>query len=78
MLHIVLKCATAAVKVAGVVSTALTPVYLWFFLFKLEWGLPGAAIACALVIVTEAVKIGTGTEYCGNFISYCVPPHHLC
>ena len=76
MLFIVLKCAAAAVKVAGIISTALTPVYLWLFLFKLEWGLPGAAIACALVIV--AVGIGSEIASCCIFIFICVLPNHLC
>ena len=40
-------CQPGCVQVAGIVSTLLTPLYLWFFMYHLQWGTVGAACSCA-------------------------------
>lgn len=45
-----LMCRSLDSKAAGLLSTALTPLYLWIFLHKLKWGLLGAALSCAISI----------------------------
>ena len=41
------SCRPGCVQVAGIVSTLLTPLYLWFFMYHLQWGTVGAACSCA-------------------------------
>ena len=46
-------------QVAGIVSVLVTPLYLWFFMYKLRWGLVGAACSCVLTQCPAATILHT-------------------
>ncbi len=45
---ILLTPGMSSAQVAGIVSVLMTPLYLWFFMYKLRWGAVGAACSCVL------------------------------
>ena len=52
----------SSAQVAGIVSVLMTPLYLWFFMYKLRWGAVGAACSCVLEQCLAARKCLQTTE----------------